>query len=397
MTRTPMGEGYVDGAHLYSDEVLATADLIGRVRRSGRRLRVGGVTFGRPRLRPAGEAAASSEPGGDLSLAFDLAPPPRNARYIACYLRVRFDDPRVRVVSARLVGEGSFFGLNSHTFGWFFGHLDGRESIPHAYRVRAVIEIPPDVGELTGMLRTDVSVVTGTYLVRTQHTHTTLTPVFALPVPAHARLDAASVEQDAPGAPQAVTPPGVRLCCAADIERFSRFRNPEAARAQRRFVELLARARRHALIDEADVQAQSSGDGQLTVLPAGLDESTVVPRLIEGLRRALAETNADLSEHARLRIRVALHRGHIASGANGWVGDVPIAVHRLLDSPPVRGALVDHPEADLALIVSDVLYLDVIAHHDDRALPESFVRVDAVLPAKNFSQPAWVHVPAAGR
>ncbi|MFI6504821.1 hypothetical protein [Nonomuraea typhae] len=373
----------MDDAPPYLGEVLATADLTGR--RSGKRVRLGGVTYGRPQLgRSSGQA--------ELLLAFALAPPPPGTRYTACYLRVRFDDPGVRAVSARPLGDGppgSFFGSDSGAFGWFAGRLDGSEPIPSGHRLGAVIAAPPGAGELTGVLRVDATVATGAYLTRSRHACASLHPAFRVRLAAPA---AGHADQNSRFTPEPIAA-GVRLCCAADVERFSRFRNPEAGRAQRRFVELLARARGHARIEETGVHTQASGDGQFAVLPGGLDEASVIPQLIEGLRIALAEVNADLSTHARLRIRVALDRGHIAGGANGWIGDVPIAVHRLLDSPAVRAALAEHAEADFALIVSDVVYGDVIAHHDDRSLPESFIKVNAVLPAKNFAQPAWVHVP----
>jgi hypothetical protein len=180
---------------------------------------------------------------------------------------------------------------------------------------------------------------------------------------------------------------------AADVERFSRFRLPEATRAQRRFVEILTKAREYAGVRESDVGLQESGDGQFAVLPAGLDETYVIPRLIEGIQRTLAVTNMDLSERARLRLRVALHRGHLAPAPNGWVGLPTIAVHRLLDSDTLRSALVAAPAADFALIVPDILYREVIAHRYGGLSPDDFTPVDVDIPAKSYAESAWVYTP----
>jgi hypothetical protein len=186
----------------------------------------------------------------------------------------------------------------------------------------------------------------------------------------------------------------VRLCFAADIERFSRFRTPEAALAQERFAQVMAQARGHAGIDADQLGLQRSGDGQAAIFPPALDESQVIPLLVEGLARALGEANADRAGPDRIRLRVALHRGHISWGANGWIGDSPIAVQRLLDSPVARQALADHPSSDFVLIVSDVVYRDVIAHGYGNLSPRAFQPVHVDIPAKNFTEPAWIYVPA---
>jgi hypothetical protein len=141
------------------------------------------------------------------------------------------------------------------------------------------------------------------------------------------------------------------------------------------------------------VVLQESGDGQFAVLPPGIDESVVLPRLVEGLRETLRETNADLNDRARLRLRVALYRGHITPGANGWVGAAAIAVHRLLDSDVLRRALVSVPAADFALIVPDVLYQEIVLPRYGTLDPDLFTEVHAAVPAKNFAERAWIHLP----
>lgn len=186
--------------------------------------------------------------------------------------------------------------------------------------------------------------------------------------------------------------PAVRLCLAADVERYSRFNNLQAVRTQERFVETLRRARRHAGLNESEVYVQNSGDGQFIVLPAGLDESAVIPGLIAGLSIALRQINDDLIEYARLRLRIALHRGLLQSGVNGWVGNSAVAVRRLLDSLPLRTALAECPNASFGLVVSDTIYRDVIARGYLGLSGESFRETTIKIPGKRFIERAWIYI-----
>jgi len=154
----------------------------------------------------------------------------------------------------------------------------------------------------------------------------------------------------------------------------------------------LALARRDAGLDEAEVARQAQGDGQFSVFPAGIDESTVIPRLVVGLRTALAEANRDAVDGSRMRLRVALHRGLVKEGDNGWVGHAAVAVHRILDSPPVRAALRDNTGADFVLGVPDVLYRDVIVHTTQPPEPHEFREIVVDLPDKRFLENGWVYV-----
>ncbi|MFC6082572.1 hypothetical protein [Sphaerisporangium aureirubrum] len=332
------------------------------------------------------------------------------------------------------VARVSATGLGDPVFDWLFGDVTGRQEVPGACAGYALLRVPSGMAELAGELRVDSSVrhpafwrAPGTGAV--EHVRARAPWRFTVPVPlltplAPPRTPAArdvpvsrrvppevtaasgpsgeGTFAEGPFAPvgrprEARVPDGVtrvRLCLAADMERFSRFRNPEAVRAQRRLADVLAQAREHAGLADADVDLQLSGDGQFAVLPEHLDETVVIPLLVEGLRQSLAEVNADLSEHARVRLRVAVHRGLTTRARNGWVGDATIAVRRILDSAAAREALSGHPGADFVLIVPDGLYRDVIGHGYGRLRPETFHQVEATLPEKGFTERAWIHIPA---
>jgi class 3 adenylate cyclase len=273
----------------------------------------------------------------------------------------------------------------------------GAEPIPGQVVAHVIAEVPLDVATLGGTMYVDTTSTTQTLAgMRRRHACSPSGKSFTVTPPPDWTAASRPVRVVSPSkgtATDRLQPPAVRLCFAVDIERFSRFTTAEGVRAQHRFAELLATARAHAGLDETTVLVQESGDGQFVVLPPGLDESVVLPRLVEGLRLALRETNADLNEHARLRLRVAFHRGHVSPAANGWTGDAVIAVRRLLDSDVLRESLVDVPDADAAFIVPEVLYHDIVAHRHGTLDPDEFDRVEVTVPTKGFSAPAWVHSP----
>ena len=414
--------------------VTTDALVVSRRRRTARREQIGTVTYGAPAL------DRGIDPDGGIGVRISFAFEPLSARWscVALFLRMSFDDRRIEVVDAGIdpvadsavdpavdpavgptvapshgaaPGAVSVTGLSSNVVGWYFDRLNGDP--PPEVRAHATLNVPRDLAELTGTVRAELPVVrTGLLHRRRAHARAAQLQEFALPLPGRrsgiaAPVDSRAVASSAAGstsgptaaavsahAPKNAEPDAaVRLCCAADIERYSRFRTPEAVRAQQRLTEALARARHHAGIAEERVETQESGDGQFVVLPTGLDESEVIPALVHGFRIALAEVNADLNERARLRLRIALHRGHVERGANGWAGDSAVGVHRLLDSGPARAALTGRPDADFALIVSDTLYQDVIAHGYGLLRPEAFTRVEVEIPAKHFAERAWIYVP----
>lgn len=351
---------------------LVTVRQVGRYERS---VRAGRVVYETPLLYAADSPSGQRRFG--VRFAFDLTVRRRNW-CVAVFVRMRFDDPRTRAVAMETEGEqaATLEGLQEHRIGWFLGGFDQRTDLGSRYVVKAVLEAPADLETVTGAVRVDASILRGRLRRRIDHA-TMRDPVPLALRPAGARPTSA-----------------VRLCVAADIERFSRFRTPEATIVQQRFVEVMAEARDHAGIDAAEVSLQRAGDGQTAYFPPAIDETQVIPLLVEGLAAALAEVNADRAAEDRIRIRLAMDRGHVGWESNGWVGDPAIAVHRLVDSAVAHEALVDNPSSDFMLIVSDVIYRDVIVHGYRTLLPEAFRLVHVDIPAKNFTELAWLYLPA---
>ncbi|MFJ7218657.1 hypothetical protein [Amycolatopsis sp. NPDC098790] len=376
------------------DDEPTVSDLTDR----GRRRRVGGVRFGPPRLAAVAANLNRRAPRGqallELCQQFVLEPSGPSCSFVAAHLVMNFADAHVRAFE---ISGG--FGSSSVSLaiselpdgcGWLLGDPLGHKPVPLTTETRVVLCAPAELATLQGFVRLDASVLTGR--ARSRRVHAGCLPqLFEVPTPDGWSVPAAPAVDAARSVSS--RQPAVRLCLAVDTEAYSRFSSIEAARSQQRLVAVLEQARKQAGLNEADVDVQQSGDGQFSILPAGVDESVVIPRLVSGLRAALASTNADLNAHARLRLRVALHRGHVAAGVNGWIGGATIAVHRLLDSSPVRAALKSRSDADFALIVSDVVFTDVIADGYGTLEPAHFSVVEASLPEKNFAERAWVYVP----
>ncbi|QKW38299.1 hypothetical protein HUT06_33395 [Actinomadura sp. NAK00032] len=180
------------------------------------------------------------------------------------------------------------------------------------------------------------------------------------------------------------------LCAALDIKGWSSRLVPEQIRAQQALVTVAMAACREAGLPEQIVQ--SSGDGVLILPPSDIDETAAIPALVAELEVALRQENRLLAEDARIRLRLALTSGLVTPGPAGFNGAAVIDCFRLLDSPPVKDALDDHPAAQLAVIVSDHLFQDVIRNGFRSLRAEDFWRVRSSLPGKGFAMDAWLYV-----
>lgn len=118
-----------------------------------------------------------------------------------------------------------------------------------------------------------------------------------------------------------------------------------------------------------------------------------VPALILGLRDGLYQANRAPGLFGRLRMRAGLGQGAISRADRGYLGDCVVLVNRLIDSAPVRDALMADTDSDLALAVSEGIYRDVILPQALGLSAGEFRRIDVVLQDKDFASSAWLHVP----
>jgi hypothetical protein len=187
--------------------------------------------------------------------------------------------------------------------------------------------------------------------------------------------------------------PGIRrISLVVDIEAYSQRHNRAQLDLQRLLVWTLEQACTRAGIAIPRCSRQDQGDGQLLILPPGLDESRQLPLLVRGLRAALHRVNQSPGIGGRMRLRAALSQGIIHQAAAGFVGGSVVVACRLLDSAELRKALKSRQDSDLALIVAHDLFHDVFAQGYGDSSPEQYHRVDVSIPEKKFQEVGWIAV-----
>jgi hypothetical protein len=181
-----------------------------------------------------------------------------------------------------------------------------------------------------------------------------------------------------------------RMCIAVEVEHYSQLNDAEQAEGQRTLLGLIQEAGEHGGFEPAQWLRQLRGDGELALLPPGVDETQVIFSLWQELRDGLHRYNTNSSPAARLRVRVAVHEGLAYVADNGFAGDAIITVCRLCDSAEARDALRTTAD-DLVLIGSDRVFQNVINGSGARGLPPSaFREVTVDLPRENSRAQAFI-------
>lgn len=188
------------------------------------------------------------------------------------------------------------------------------------------------------------------------------------------------------------TDPARRLLIAVDARGYG-----AAPGGQHRFIQegmlaVLDEAARRSGLNRDEWDRQVGGDGELAVLPAGVDEPSVVEVFPRALYDALRRYNRYLKEDRRLRLRLAVHFGPAAPGPLGYVQEGPVTVSRLCDAKPLKDALAASG-AYLVVIFSRVIYEHPICSEDTLLDLEKLRKVRVVMPAKKFDQDAWIWIP----
>jgi hypothetical protein len=188
-----------------------------------------------------------------------------------------------------------------------------------------------------------------------------------------------------------------RLCLAFDLERYSTGNDAAQIEKQRAMMNMVREACERGALERAHWLKQEQGDGEVAVLPPGIDEAHVITALWREFREGLHRYNRHANADARLRMRVAVHEGIAYIGDNGFAGTVINTVCRLRDCHEAKDAL-SSTDGDLVLIVSDRIYQDVICGYDALTLPASgFVRTPVDRPEKQFRATAYVFADTAAR
>ena len=319
---------------------------------------------------PRALAVRLNEDGDDLGITFEGEPVNPAAAVTVVAATRRRPGWLARLAGRAGLDRPHVVGVQSSRFAWLY--TDPRGDLPRSYGMHALVELPAGAVELRGGIDVQVELGGRGQVAALRRSVTFSEPLTRVAPP----MDGAVV----------------RLCMASDVAEYSRRSNAETERLQSDLVDVLSWARLSAGIADGEVRPQAHGDGQFTVLPAGIDESVVIPRLVAAVGRELRRLNDAVGEARRMRVRLALHRGLIKEGRNGWIGAAPIAVHRILNCDPLRDALSGNPGADFVLGLPDALYRDVIVPGEEPPRADDFTAMPVELPKKGFVEHCWLHV-----
>lgn len=185
-----------------------------------------------------------------------------------------------------------------------------------------------------------------------------------------------------------------RLVFACDIVQYGRHDQFGQEVAQKDLHDVLVQASADARLDRGLWSTQDQGDGELALLPPGLDEAEVISGYFQALRNRLYHYNRTRAEQYRLRLRFAVHQGNTRLGPTGFVGLAPVYVCRILDAAEAKQAMRDHDEPDIVLIASSTIYDEVIRENQYEPRAEEFEKITVAPPDKGFREHAWIHLPS---
>jgi hypothetical protein len=180
------------------------------------------------------------------------------------------------------------------------------------------------------------------------------------------------------------------LLMACDVTGYGSGDDQLQEAMQDGLIKVLDEAATAARLVRSEWDTNSTGDGELALLPATESEPRTVDDFVRELAAALARHNRHLTASARLRLRVAIHFGVAYPARNGYAGQGVVAVSRLLDSAPIREVL-RQCDTELALILSDGVYSDTVANGHTSLRPRDFRKVHVQI--KEFSADAWIWLP----
>jgi len=165
-----------------------------------------------------------------------------------------------------------------------------------------------------------------------------------------------------------------RFLVAVDVADFSQSHAAGQARYQDDLNHAMTQAAANAGLGRERWYRQPRGDGELAVLPEDVTGLSVVADYPRELASAVATVNRAGKGGPPLRVRMAIHHGAVTPGVFGPVGAAPVVISRLVDAGIVRRQLRQRSDLDIVLIVSDIVYDEVIRSGLSGLNPEAFRR-----------------------
>lgn len=134
---------------------------------------------------------------------------------------------------------------------------------------------------------------------------------------------------------------------------------------------------------------QDLGDSILALAPSDIPKGAFAGKLPEALVTALEEHNAVHPVEEKIKLRLALHAGEVTVDRYGAASSAATLACRLLDAQPLKDNLAGS-NGNLAVIVSDWFFTDVIRHHVEYA-PEAYRKTK--IGVKEFDGAGWIRLP----
>lgn len=191
-------------------------------------------------------------------------------------------------------------------------------------------------------------------------------------------------------------PAGGQVCAlfAVDIAGFTRPDRDDDVRIFMReeLYRILERAFDGSGIPWTACFREDRGDGALVIVPPGIAAKGIIDPLPERLCSLIRRHNHVSSAAAHIQLRVAAHLGPVYHDGHGFVGTDVDYLFRMLDARPLKDTLAS-TGADLALIVSDYVYRNIISRHPSLVSPAAFCPVR--FQVKHTRARAWTYVPSA--
>ncbi len=133
------------------------------------------------------------------------------------------------------------------------------------------------------------------------------------------------------------------------------------------------------------------GDGVRLIVPAGISPSVMLDPFVPTIAQLLREHRMASADVARLRLRMAVHMGLLLYDGHGWAGQPLVHAARLLNAASVRLAFDTAPQADLILVVSQLVYESVV--EQGYGLDPGTYRAVQIC-EKETDATAWIHLPS---
>jgi hypothetical protein len=196
--------------------------------------------------------------------------------------------------------------------------------------------------------------------------------------------------------------PGIRrLFVGVGFRPSPSWTAPEQLTAQRWLSETLTAMWDRARVKRELCERLPTEDGELLLLPPGIDEPSVVASLLTGTSEQIAQANRRAEAQGsgiRLRIRMALSEGVSHEADFGHAGPPVVALRSMLASQVLRRALDSDPAATLAVAISDQVFQETVAQRYSGLDPQAFHPVSLEDSAKDLVIDAWIFVaPDPGR